>query len=96
MRSIADGTMTPVPIARPGYDNEDMLTFLEPNLGFSYERRTGEELLIRVYLSLEALPPDLEGLDVFEYSLDLVVTRAELAAAADVWDAERQVFPARA
>lgn len=96
LRAVADGTMQPLPIAEPGYENQDMLTFLEPNLGFSYERRVGDEVLVRAYLSLEALPPDVdEQMDLYEYSVDLLMTTTQLAAATDVWDEERRTFPAR-
>lgn len=95
-RAVAEGTMPPTPIAEPDYENEDMLNFLEPNLGFSYESRVEEQVVIRAYLSLEALPTDLdEELDLYEYSVDLVLTRAQVAAATDVWDEERRAFPPR-
>ena len=96
LHGIADGTMPATPIAEPDYENEDMLNFIEPNLGFSYESRVDEDVLIRAYLSLEALPVDLqEQMDLYEYSVDLVLTRAQVAAAVDVWDEEQRAFPAR-
>ncbi|MEJ7649114.1 MAG: hypothetical protein WKF57_08790 [Nakamurella sp.] len=95
-RAVAEGTMPPTPIAEPDYENQDMLNFLEPNLGFSYESRVDEEVLIRAHLSLEALPTDLdEEVDLHEYSVDLVLTRARVAAAVEVWDEERRAYPAR-
>ena len=95
-RAVAEGTMPPIPIAEPDYENPDMLTFMEPNLGFSCERRMGDEVLIRAYLSIEALPTDLdEQMDHYEYAVDLLMTTTQLAAATDAWDEERRAFPAR-
>jgi hypothetical protein len=73
---------------------DGLLTFTEPNLGFSIVH-TREPIVLRVHLSLESLgasePP--EGL--YAYSLPLRLGRQDLLTAAHAWHEELAPFPER-
>ena len=83
LRAAADGR---VPVTEaPTEDSEDLLTFTEPNLGFSVGGREGDSLVVRVHLSLESVA-DRRGAgeeapyDFYAYSLPLGVWREDLLA----------------
>lgn len=95
LRAIADGSRQPAPVD-PENGSGGLLSFTEPNIAFAYQRNTSEAATLRVYLSLEALPSSMTGTDNFEYFVELVLTREDLAIAADTWDDELRAFPVRA
>ena len=75
---------------------QQLLTFTEPNLAFSLESRTGDQVRIRAYFSLESMPPWLRGQnqpDIFDYFLCLDLSAAELADAARTWTRALAEYP---
>lgn len=84
----------------PTEDSEDLLTFTEPNLGFSVGARGGDSLVVRVHLSLESVA-DRPGAgeeapyDFYAYSIPLQVGREQLLDAAKAWDEDNRPFPER-
>lgn len=98
LRSAADG-LVPVTEA-PTEDSEELLTFTEPNLGFSVGARQDDSLVVRVHLSLESVA-DRPGAgeeapyDFYAYSVPLRVAREDLLAAAQAWDDDTRPFPER-
>jgi hypothetical protein len=98
LRAAADGRV-PVTDA-PTEDSEELLTFTEPNLGFSVGARQGDSLVVRVHLSLESVadPPgagEEAPYDFYAYSIPLRAGREELLAAAHAWDEDNRPFPER-
>ena len=98
LRAAADGRV-PV-IETPTEDSAELLTFTEPDLGFSVGAREGDSLVVRVHLSLESVadrPGAGEGAshDRHGYSVPLQLGRGDLLAAARVWNEENRPFPAR-
>lgn len=98
LRAAADGGVRV--IEAPTEDSEELLTFTEPNLGFSVGARDGDSLVVRVHLSLESVA-DRPGAgeeapyDFYGYSVPLQLGREELLAAAQAWDEENRPFPER-
>ena len=98
LRAAADGRV-PV-IETPTEDSEELLSFTEPNLGFSVCAREGDSLVVRVHLSLESVA-DRPGAgeeapyDFYGYSVPLRVRRDELLAAAQAWGEDNRPFPER-
>jgi len=98
LRAAADGRV-PV-IEAPTEDSEGLLTFTEPNLGFSLGAREGDSLVVRLHLSLESVA-DRPGVgeeasyDFYGYSVPLQLGREELLAAAQAWDEDDRPFPER-
>ncbi len=79
LREVAAGTVPPSPVADG--EPEGALDFLEPNIAFSVEERTADRVRIRIYFSLESLPPWLQNAEVsgpFEYFVRLEVSAEEL------------------
>lgn len=72
-----------------------MLVFTEPCVAFSYQDRLPDAAILRVYLSLEALPAAMLGLDLFEHFVQLRVPLVEVASAADDWNGQLASFPVR-
>jgi hypothetical protein len=96
LADVAAGTQPPSPFGTG--ETEQLLTFTEPNIAFSLERREADRVRVRVHFSLEALPPWLQeenGPDLFECFLLLDVSVAELSQAADAWKLELARFPRR-
>ena len=98
LRAAADGRV-PV-IEAPTEDSEELLTFTEPNLGFSVGAREGDSIVVRVHLSLESVA-DRPGVgkgahhDFHAYSVPLRAGRLQLLAAAHAWDEDNGPFPER-
>jgi hypothetical protein len=98
LRVAADGRVSV--IEAPNEDSEELLTFTEPNLGFSVGAREGDSLVVRVHLSLESVA-DRPGAgeeapyDFYGYSVPLQLGREELLAAARAWDEDNGPFPER-
>jgi hypothetical protein len=99
LRAAADGRV-PVNEA-PIEDSEGLLTFTEPNLGFSVGARQGDSLVVRVHLSLESVADRPGGAgeeapyEFYAYSIPLRAGREELLAAAHAWDEDNRPFPER-
>ncbi|MFE0626170.1 hypothetical protein ACFW3D_04290 [Streptomyces sp. NPDC058864] len=97
LRGVAAGTT-----AVTGPDAEGHLWpdawFTEPVLGFSLAERSGDGALIRVHLSMEALPPwqrGANGADIYQYTVDVRTEAAALLHAADRWESALAAFPPR-
>lgn len=73
---------------------DGLLTFTEPNLGFSITR-SQEPVVLRVHLSLESLRVSEPPKDFYAYSLPLRLRRQNLITAARVWHEELAPFPER-
>jgi len=70
----------------------------EPNLAFSLESRTGDQVRVRAHFSLEALPPWLQDErqpDVFGYFVPIDLSAAALVDAADSWTRDLAEYPER-
>ncbi|SNR50403.1 hypothetical protein SAMN06272737_1108 [Blastococcus mobilis] len=84
----------------PTEDSEELLTFTEPNLGFSVGARGDDSLVVRIHPSLESVA-DRPGAgeeapyNFYAYSVPLRVRREELLAAAQAWDEDTRPFPER-
>ncbi|MFF9126682.1 hypothetical protein ACF09J_25945 [Streptomyces sp. NPDC014889] len=97
LRAVADGRR---PDAKA--DAEDQLApdlcFLEPVLAFSQVRWHDGTGVLRVHLSLEAMPPwrqDDEDVDLYQHVIEIETDRAELMRAAEDWDQHLARFPRR-
>jgi hypothetical protein len=73
---------------------DGLLTFTEPNLGFSITHDQ-EPMILRVHLSLESLKVSEPPEDLYAYSLPLGLRRQDLLTAARAWDGELASFPER-
>jgi hypothetical protein len=103
LRAAADGRV-PVNEA-PIEDSEGLLTFTEPNLGFSVAAADDDSLVLRVHLSLESVAgrpvagrPGAEEeapYAFYAYSVPLRVGREDLFAAARAWEDDLTPFPER-
>ncbi|MGY1858272.1 WapI family immunity protein [Modestobacter sp. SYSU DS0290] len=98
LRAAADGRVPE--LDAPTEDSEELLTFTEPNLGFSVGARQGDFLVVRVHLSLESVA-DRPGAgeeapyDFYASGVPLRVGREQLLAAALAWDEDNGPFPER-
>ena len=97
LRTAAEGR---VPVTEaPTEDSENLLSFTEPNLGFSVRARQDDSLVVRVHLSLECVADrpgaEEEPYDFYGYSVPLRVRREDLLAAAQAWDDDIRPFPER-
>jgi hypothetical protein len=72
-----------------------MLVFTEPNLAFSYQARTEDAAVIRVYLSLEAAPPQFPDDEIYDHYVELALSPADVQAAAAQWESELRAYPVR-
>lgn len=80
-------------------DEEQILVFTEPNLGFSLAATAEGSRSVRVHFSLEARPrwapePGEDG-DLYDFFVTLTTTVPELLRAAEEWDSDRALFPPR-
>ncbi|MFG2139995.1 hypothetical protein [Streptomyces sp. NPDC048650] len=97
LRAVADGRRPDAaqdPAGRPVPD----LSFLEPDLAFSQVRWHDGTGVLRVHLSLEAVPPwrqDDEGGGLHQYAVEIETDRAALIRAAEEWDRRLALFPLR-
>ncbi len=98
LRAAAEGR---VPVTEaPTEDSDGLLTFTEPNLGFSLAGAEDGYLVLRVHLSPESVP-DRPGAgeeapcDSYAYSVPLRLEREDLLAAAHAWDDHTRPFPER-
>ncbi|MBG6215042.1 hypothetical protein RCH23_003005 [Cryobacterium sp. CAN_C3] len=76
------------------------LAFTEPNLGFSVQSYGEDTVVVRVHLSLEALPPDRrdpEADHITEHTfwIEIETTLTDAASAAATWRTELAAFPGR-
>lgn len=96
LRSVLAGDVEPAPFG--GEEDERLLVFTEPNLGFSLADREAERVTLRCHLSLESRPPWLledTDSDLFDFFIEVSTPYSALAAAADEWDREISAFPVR-
>lgn len=98
LQAAADGSVEPTD--SPGEDVADVLTFTEPNLAFSVAAVVGEEILLRVHLSLEAVTGKpgwtaQSGAGLYEYSVPFRLGRGQLRTAAAQWNDDTAPFPPR-
>lgn len=97
LREAAAGTV-PVSPFRTGEPEGQLLFFTEPNLAFSVESWTSDQVGVRVHFSLEALPPWLHGdqrPDILGCVVHIGLSVAELADAADSWVRNLAQYPER-
>ena len=99
LHAAADGRLEPTD--DPGSDMvTSTLMFIEPNLAFSVAAVEGEQTVLRVHLSLEAVAgkPDWAAEPrprIYEYSIPFRTDRAQLLTAAKQWGSDIAPFPAR-
>ena len=95
LRAVADGSMAPSPF--DGSKAERLLVFTEPNVAFSLEARSGEDVVIRVHLSLESRPPWFGpgAPDIFDFFLSVPTSVGTLTRAIDDWDRQLEQVPER-
>ena len=95
LEDVRSGDVQPAEFG--GEEDERLLVFTEPNVGFSLASRVGDAVTIRVHFSLESRPPWLQedDNDLFEYFVEVDLTHEALAAAAASWDRELTAFPVR-
>ncbi len=97
LRGVATGTVAVTRLDAEGYMSPDTW-FTEPVLAFSLAERSEAGALIRVHLSLEALPPWRQGdarPDIYQYFVEVQVDTAALRHAADEWELALASFPTR-
>lgn len=92
LHGVVDGSLRPRPIESA--DEGGLLVFTEPNLAFNLRSRTATTATVRVFLSLEALPPG-SAPGIFEYFVELTMSTEEIAAALAAWTGELARFPVR-
>ncbi|WP_217143082.1 hypothetical protein [Streptomyces sp. AC627_RSS907] len=97
LRAVAAGTVAVTGPDPDGTLSPD-LSFIEPVLAFGLAGRTGSGAVLRVHLSLEAMPPwrqDDDEADAHQYVVEVETAAAALLHAADQWDLELAPFPSR-
>lgn len=97
LRGAATGTVDATRLDAEGYVSPDTW-FTEPVLAFSLAERGKAGALIRVHLSLEALPSWRQGdarPDIYQYFVEIQVDTAALLHAADQWELALASFPTR-
>ena len=76
--------------------NNPTLVFTEPNIAFGLEADEGDGVKLLVYFSLESRPPSQHPpSEIFEFFLPLILSRRDLADAANEWDSDLAPFPER-
>lgn len=95
LRGVALGEVQPGPFDAESL--EGLLWFTEPALAFSLADRSAEHVMIRVHLSLEALPVDVapEQVEIYEYFVVVRMAPADLALAVEDWRRELSAYPVR-
>ncbi|WCO66109.1 hypothetical protein PO878_16535 [Iamia majanohamensis] len=88
-------------IAPPGPDPEGCrwpdLSFTEPNIALAVRSHVGDDVVLRVHLSLESAPPwlDEEVRLPLHFWVDCRSSRQDLALASRAWMAEIAEYPVR-
>ncbi|MEU6117299.1 hypothetical protein ABZ840_22500 [Streptomyces sp. NPDC047117] len=99
LRAVAAGRVADTDLVPdPDGDLEPGLAFLEPDLAFSQVRWRDGKGLLRVHLSLTAVPPwrrDDEDLEVYRYGIEVATDRAAVLRAAEEWERLLLPFPKR-
>lgn len=96
LRAAANGEIHAAP-HEPDKDVR-LKVFTEPNIAFNLAVGTNDEVVLRVYLSLEAQPDwarHREQGGVFDYYLPIRCSPSALVAAAESWEADLSAFPVR-
>lgn len=96
LRAAANGEIQAAPYER---DNDVRLkVFTEPHVALNLAASTNDEVMLRVYLSLEAQPAwarhRIQG-GVFDYYLPIRCPASDLATAAESWETDLNAFPVR-
>lgn len=96
LRSVAAGEVKASPFPA---DEEHLLVFTEPNLGFSLAASAEVTRSVRVHFSLEAMPrwasASEDEVDLYGFFVTVTTTVPDLLRAAEEWDRDRARFPAR-
>lgn len=92
-RQVAETRVPPPPTK--DWPEAAMLTFVEPVVALSIAAHQTAESLLRVHLSLEALPPWQPPTEVHGYFLVFPLSPEELDAAAAHWETDIRAFPIR-
>jgi hypothetical protein len=69
--------------------------FVEPNLALGLAATAVDEVVLRVFFSLESAPPWLTSKGPYEFHLECPLSADALRAAAHQWTEELQPFPER-
>jgi hypothetical protein len=99
LEGVRSGDVQPAEFG--GEQDERLLVFTEPNVGFSLASRVGGTVTIRVHFSLESRPPWLQSgeadddADLFEYFVAVRLDNEAMTTAAASWDQELTAFPVR-
>ena len=96
LRSAAAGEVRASPFPT---DEEQLLVFTEPHLGFSLAAAAEGSRSVRVHFSLEArprwAPPPGDDVDLYDLFVTVTTTVPELLRAVEEWDRDRARFPPR-
>lgn len=96
LRSAAAGEVRAIPFPA---DEEQLLVFTEPNLGFSLAATAEGTRSVRVHFSFEARPgwslPPGDDVDLYDFFITVTTTVPELLRAVEEWDRDRALFPPR-
>lgn len=94
LRQTANGIIKPVDFPS---DEERLKVFTEPNVAFSLAARTSSTCTVRVHFSLESRPAWLtdDDPDLFDFFVEVEITKAALLGATTEWLSELAAFPAR-
>lgn len=96
LRCVAAGEVEARPFPA---DEEHLLAFTEPNLGFSLGATGEGTRQVRVHFSLEAAPPwptsREADAELYEFFVVVSTTVGELTRAIEEWDGERAALPPR-
>lgn len=97
LREARQLVATPVPAPESrDWPEEGMLTFVERVIAFSVARNDGRTVVLRLHLSIEALPPWQSHPYIHGYFILFSMNAQDLAVAADQWESETGAFPMRA
>lgn len=95
LRGVALGEVLPSPFETGSL--EGLLWFTEPCLAFSVASRSGDDVTIRVHLSLEALPAGVSSKrpELYEHFVLVSTTSSGVTRAVGEWMQELAAFPVR-
>jgi len=95
LRGVTLGEVQPSPLEDGSM--EGLLSFTEPCLAFGVASLSAEDVVIRVHLSLEALPERVSATrpELYEYYVEVRMPLPELAVAVEDWCRELSAYPVR-
>lgn len=95
LRGVTVGEVQPCPFEAGNM--EGLLSFTEPCLALSLASLSAEDAVIRVHLSLEALPGRLSAMrpELYEHYVEVRMSPPALAVAVEDWCRELSAYPVR-